>query len=104
MTRRIRNALVGAVIALVVWVVWSLVRHAVPDGSLVFENIGRSLQAALLGAIAGYILTCRAPHGSPGKPSDKNGHANLSIDMLMMPLTRPETLDTKLRGLDFTRA
>ena len=89
MTRRIRNALVGAVIALVVWVVWSFVRHAVLDGSLVFENIGRSIPAALLGAIAGYIITRRAPTTLPENPAIRTATSNLSIDTPSMPPTDP---------------
>jgi hypothetical protein len=65
MTRRIRNALIGAVMAVAVWVLWSFIRHLALEGSLVFENIGRAVPAALLGAIAGYFLTRSGPTEAP---------------------------------------
>ena len=86
MTRRIRNVVVGAVVAVAVWVVWSFVRHAILDGSLVFENIGRSIPAALLGAIAGYFITRRPPTASE-TAATSNLESTLSIDKPSMPAT-----------------
>jgi hypothetical protein len=65
MIRRIRNALIGAVIAVAVWVIWSLIRHLALDGSVIFENIGRAVPAALLGAISGYFITRSGPTEAP---------------------------------------
>lgn len=85
MTRRIRNVIVGAVIAVAVWVVWSFVRHAILDGSLVFENIGRSVPAALLGAIAGYFITRRTPTATSETAAISTLEPSLSIDEPSMP-------------------
>jgi hypothetical protein len=84
MTRRIRNVVVGALIAVAVWVVWSFVRHAILDGSLVFENVGRSIPAALLGAIAGYFITRRPPTASE-TAAISTLEPTLSIDKPSMP-------------------
>jgi hypothetical protein len=69
-----------------VWVVWSFVRHAILDGSLVFENIGRSIPAALLGAIAGYFITRRTPTASE-TAAISTLEPTLSIDEPSMPAT-----------------
>jgi len=87
MTRRIRNVVVGAVVAVAVWVVWSFVRHAILDGSLVFENIGRSIPAALLGAIAGYFITRRTPTATSETAATSTLESSLSIDEPSMPAT-----------------
>jgi len=87
MTRRIRNVIVGAVIAVAVWVVWSFVRHAILDGSLVFENVGRSIPAALLGAIAGYFITRRTPTATSETAATSTLESSLSIDEPSMPAT-----------------
>lgn len=85
MTRRIRNALIGAVIAVVIWVLWSLIRHLALDGSLVFENIGRAIPAALLGAIAGYFITHVTPTEVPDLPAPDAPEPASSIDTPLMP-------------------
>jgi hypothetical protein len=75
------------VIAVAVWVVWSFVRHAILDGSLVFENIGRSIPAALLGAIAGYFITRRTPTATSETAATSTLESSLSIDEPSMPAT-----------------
>lgn len=85
MTRRIRNALIGAAIAVVIWVLWSLIRHAAIEGSLVFENIGRAIPAALLGAIAGYFITHVRPADGPELPVPDASAPATSIDPPLMP-------------------
>jgi hypothetical protein len=89
MNRRIKNALVGAVIAVLVWVAWSFIRHAVLDGSLAFEHIGRAIPVALLGAIAGYVMTRWAPTAHPENPTIRTATSDLSIDTPSLPATDP---------------
>jgi hypothetical protein len=69
MTRRIRNGLIGAIIAVVGWAIWSFARHTVLGAPLFFEQVGSGIPVALLGAIAGYMVTRRTPTARPEIPA-----------------------------------
>jgi hypothetical protein len=85
MTPRTRNALIGAVIAVAVWEIWSLIRHLALDGSLIFENIGRAIPAALLGAISGYFIT-RLPSSKVSQlPAPHAQETTFSGDLALDP-------------------
>ena len=85
MSRRIRNALIGAVIAVAVWVFWSFIRHAALEGALIFENIGRAIPAALLGAIAGYFIALSTPSEAPEIPAPDAPERTFSMDTPLTP-------------------
>jgi hypothetical protein len=85
MSRRIGNALIGAVIAVAVWVFWSFIRHAALEGSLIFENIGHAIPAALLGAIAGYFITRSTPNEVSEIEAPHAPERTYSIDTPLMP-------------------
>jgi len=90
MTPRVRNALIGAVIAVAVWVIWSFIRHLALEGSVIFDNLGRAIPAVLLGALSGYFITRSPSSKAPQAPAPHAPETTFSGETSLDPENFPK--------------
>jgi hypothetical protein len=77
MTRRIKNTLIGTVVAIVVWVFWLFIRHMAFGGSFVFEHINRCLPTAA-GCNRRLFLDASSACDHPGNPGGNCARTHVS--------------------------